>query len=287
VTSRDENHVERRSDIHDAAPGVHFTLEGFGPIIATAIHNGHDVRPSLLPNMSVSEAQRLRDEDPYTGRLTDVGDARLIVHTSRFEADMNRRREKAVYLAPDDAWGLDVWREPPDDVELEHSYALYDAFHEAMGEYFERLEQEHGAFVVLDLHSYNHMPDGPDGPPADPEKNPVVIVGTGNTDAERWRSLIDRFIADLRRFDTGGEPLDVRENVKFTGGDFTRWVHGCFPTSSCCLAVEFKKTFMDEWSGVLDEARLEVLRAALASAIPGVREELAARSGATPSGQGD
>ena len=232
--------------------------------------------------MNITEAQRLRDEDPHTGRLTVVGDAQLVVRTSRFEADMNRRRARAVYLTPDDAWGLQVWREQPGDDELEQSYALHDAFYEAMGEFFERLEKEHGAFVVLDLHSYNHMPDGPDGDPADPARNPVIIVGTGNTDGARWRTLIDRFIGDLTAFETGGEPLDVRENVKFTGGDFTRWVHGRFPTSSCCLAVEFKKTFMDEWSGVLDETRFEVLLSALASTIPGVRKELGARSGATP-----
>ncbi len=261
---------------------VHFSLDGFGPIVATAIHDGHAVRPSLLKIMNVTEAQRLRDEDPHTGRLTVVGDARLIVRTSRFEADMNRRRAKAVYLTPEDAWGLRVWREQPDELELERSYALHDAFYEAMEEFLARLEREYGAFVVLDLHSYNHMPDGPDGSPADPEHNPVVIVGTGNTDGERWRGLIDRFITDLSSYDTGGEPLDVRENVKFTGGDFTRWIHGRFPRSSCCLAVEFKKTFMDEWTGLLDDERFEVLRSALASTIPGVREELAARSDATP-----
>ena len=130
-----------------------------------------------------------------------------------------------------------------------------------------RVERQYGAFVVLDLHSYNYRREGPDGPPADPAGNPVVNVGTGNTDAVRWRALIDGFIDDLSAFDTGAEPLDVRENVKFTGGDFTRWVHGRFPTSSCCLAVEFKKTFMDEWSGVLDEKQLGQLLAALARSI--------------------
>ena len=232
--------------------------------------------------MNITEAQRLRDEDPHTGRLTAVGDAKLVVDTSRFEVDMNRRCARSVYLTPADAWGLEVWRDEPGDEELERSRAIHDAFYEAMGKFFERVEKEYGAFVVLDLHSYNHVPDGPDGDPADPVQNPVVIVGTGNTDGVRWRTLIERFIGDLAAFDTGTESLDVRENVKFTGGDFTRWVHGRFPTSSCCLTVEFKKTFMDEWSGALDETRFEVLLSALASAIPGVREELGARSGTTP-----
>ncbi len=252
------------------------SLTGFGPIVATAIHDGHAVRPSLLRLMNVTEAQRLRDEDPHTGRLTVVGDARLVVHTSRFEVDLNRTREKAVYLRPEDAWGLTVWREVPDRDELERSYAMHDAFYRRVEDLLSSVEAEHGGFVVLDLHSYNHMPDGPGGVPADPELNPVVNVGTGNTDAGRWRPLIDRFIADLAAFETGGEPLDVRENVKFSGGDFTRWVNERFPGSSCCLAVEFKKTFMDEWSGLLDERRFAILLRALTASLPGVREELAA-----------
>lgn len=258
-------------------PRQHFAIEGFGPVIATAIHDGHVVRPSLLDIMHVTEAERLRDEDPYTGRLVSVGDVRIVAHTSRFEVDLNRTPEKAVYLTPDDAWGLTVWRERPGDAELERSRAIHREFYTALEELLTRVEAEHGAFVVLDLHSYNHRREGPNGPPADPALNPVVNVGTANTDGKRWRSLIDRFIADLAAADTGGEPLDVRENVKFGGGDFTRWVHGRFPETSCCLAIEFKKTFMDEWTGTLDEARLEVLRGALAAALPGMREELAAR----------
>lgn len=257
-------------------PSPHFTLEGFGPIVATAIHDGHAVRSSLLDTMYITEADRLREEDPYTGRLTVVGDARLVVGTSRFEVDVNRSREKAVYLTPDDAWGLTVWGEPPGDVELARSLELYDDFYRTMEELLTRVEREHGAFVVLDLHSYNHMREGSRGAPADPAANPVIIVGTGNTDSARWRGLIDRFIGDLSGHDTGGEPLDVRENVKFTGGHFTRWVHERFPESSCCLAVEFKKTFMDEWSGALDGARVDLLLAALKSSIPGMRERLKA-----------
>ncbi|MCD4690356.1 N-formylglutamate amidohydrolase [bacterium] len=244
--------------------------------MATAIHDGHAVRFSLLDSMVVSEAERLRDEDPHTAELAMVGDVRVVVATSRFEVDLNRSREKAVYRTPEDAWGLDVWRRPPEGEELALSLAAYDAFYAAMADLLSRIQREHGAFILLDLHSYNHMRGGPNDEPADPATNPVINVGTGNTDRSRWSELIDRFIGDLAAFDTGGESLDVRENVKFRGGHFTRWVHERFPDSSCCLAIEFKKTFMDEWTGRLDETRLDVLREALASTLPGVRKDLSA-----------
>jgi hypothetical protein len=253
-----------------------FTIAGLGPIVATAIHDGHAVRPELLSIMKINEADRLREEDPFTGLWTDVGDVRVIVERSRFEVDVNRPREKAVYLASGDAWGLDVWATRPSSAELSVSLAHYDAFYSSMNALFVRLEREFGAFVVLDLHTYNHMRLGRDGPADDPRGNPEVNVGTGNTDRERWASLIERFMGELAGFDFGGRHLDVRENVKFTGGHFSRWIHSRFPRTSCVLAIEFKKFFMDEWTGTPDRAMLSLIREALKTTIPGLREELSA-----------
>jgi hypothetical protein len=48
-----------------------------------------------------------------------------------------------------------------------------------------------------------------------------------------------------------------------------------FPDSACVLAIEFKKIFMDEWTGEPDMDRIRTLRNALAGTIPGLLEELA------------
>ena len=40
------------------------------------------------------------------------------------------------------------------------------------------------------------------------------------------------------------------------------------------LALEFKKTFMDEWTGAADGARIEELARALAGTVPRVEESL-------------
>ncbi len=253
-----------------------FTTTGLGPIVVTAIHDGHAVRPELLSIMEIDEADRLKEEDPFTGLWTDVGDVRVIVKRSRFEVDVNRLREKAVYLTSQDAWGLEVWATPPSPAELRVSLEHYDAFYSSMGALFSKLEREFGAFVVLDLHTYNHIRSGPGGPADDPRGAPEVNVGTGNTDREHWASLIERFMNELSGFDFGGRHLDVRENVKFTGGHFSRWIHDRFPKTSCVLAIEFKKFFMDEWTGKPDRAMLSLIREALKATIPGLREGIGA-----------
>ncbi len=259
-------------ELDSTSPPNGFTVAGQGPIVATAIHDGHAVRPELLSIMKIDEADRLREEDPFTGLWTDVGDVRVIVERSRFEVDVNRPREKAVYLTSRDAWGLEVWATPPSPAELRVSLEHYDAFYSSMDTLLSRLEREFGTFVVLDLHTYNHMRLSKDGPAADPHGNPEVNVGTGNTDRERWAPLIERFMSDLSGFDFGGGHLDVRENVKFTGGHFSRWIHGRFPKTSCVLAIEFKKFFMDEWTGKPDRAMLSLIQEALKATIPGLRE---------------
>jgi N-formylglutamate deformylase len=201
---------------------------------------------------------------------------RLIALRSRFEVDLNRPRERAVYRGPADAWGLEVWRRPPPDDLVARSLAGFDAFYAALEGVLREREQRHGRFVVLDVHSYNHRREGVAGPAADSADNPEINVGTGTIDRSRWGRLIDRFCADLRALDLGGRRLDVRENVKFQGGAMSAWVHRTFPTTGCALALEFKKSFMDEWSGRVDDEQLAALSRALAATLPGLVESLGA-----------
>src|SRR5919198_3921569 len=93
------------------AAGVPWTIvEDGGPLIACAIHAGYQVRSEALRHMALRRRQRFVEEDPFTDQLTAVAGSALVVHRSRFEVDMNRARERAVYRAPGDAWGLTVWR---------------------------------------------------------------------------------------------------------------------------------------------------------------------------------
>ena len=98
-------------------------------VIATAIHAGHELRPEVLARTALDDATRLREEDPFTDLLTAIGGATVVAHRSRFEVDLNRPRQQAVYRVPDDAWGLELWTETPPDTELERSLASYDEFY--------------------------------------------------------------------------------------------------------------------------------------------------------------
>jgi len=262
------------------AAGNPWTIEeGGGPVVACAIHAGSDVRAEVLRHMAVRRPQRVYEEDPYTDQLTAVAGTSVVVHRSRFEFDLNRSRERAVYRTPGDAWGLPVWREALPAAVRQRSLRLYDRFYAELAAVLARAGAGGRPFLVIDLHSYNHRRGGLGAPPADPAANPEINLGTGSLDRDRWGRLAERFAADLRTVDVGGRPFDVRENVRFRGGHLSRWIHATFPGQGCCLAVEVKKFFMDEHTGVIDEPVWAAVQEALTAAIPGVVDELEAVDG--------
>jgi len=110
------------------------------------------------------------------------------------------------------------------------------------------------------------------------EGNPEVNVGTGTVDRARFGGLIERFVEELRETWVLGHRLDVRENVRFQGGHFPQWLHAVYPGRACALAIEFKKTFMDEWTGVVDDDHLGQLGDALRNALPTLERGLMERS---------
>jgi N-formylglutamate amidohydrolase len=248
--------------------------EGDGPLVAAAVHNGHAVRLEVEEALALAPAQRLREEDPFTGDWTEIAPTKIVGLRSRFEVDLNRPLDKAVYLKPEDAWGLDVWKNGPAPTLVDRSLAEYDAFYAEMADVLDRKARQHGRFVVFDLHSYNHRRKGPDAEPDDPHLNPDVNVGTGTLDHDRWGHVVDAFIEALRGVDFMGRKLDVRENIKFFGGHLSRWVHSTYPESGCTLAIEFKKFFMDEWTGEPNREALRAIEKALRETIPPVLEAL-------------
>jgi hypothetical protein len=242
---------------------------GYSPILGTAIHNGHKVRGDVEALMALSGSDRLREEDPFTEFVIRDLSNRIIFHRSRFEVDLNRPREAAVYLSPGQAWGMDIWKENPPPATVEQSLAIHDAYYAMLSQVLRDIEGRHGSFVVLDIHSYNHRRDGPDAPPSVPETAPDINIGTFSMNRERWAHVVDPFMEALRQFDFRGRWMDVRENIAFQGkGEQTRFIHENFPKTGCAIAVELKKFFMDEWTCVPDRQALVAMRTMLRSTLP-------------------
>jgi N-formylglutamate deformylase len=235
---------------------------GAGPLIATAIHDGHAIRDDLRDSIVLSEAERFREEDPFTARWISICPTSIVAVSSRFQVDLNRPREASVYRTPREAWGLTVYGRPLPDALLARAFAEHDAFYARLARICDDKVQRYGRFLLFDLHSYNYRRQGR-GQPEAPWLCPDVNLGTGSVPPGRSREAIERWLAALREIRVGGRGLDVRENVRFRGGYLPHWVHARYPATGLALAIEVKKFFMDEWTGLPDEALITETRDAL------------------------
>ena len=96
-------------------------------------------------------------------------------------------------------------------------------------------------------------------------------------DRARWAHVVDPFMESLRSFSFRGRPMDVRENIAFEGrGEQTRFVHANFPETGCAIAIEFKKFFMDEWTGEPDPEALGSMRRMITASLPVLLDALRA-----------
>ena len=234
---------------------------GDGPIVATAIHDGHGLREEVRKAMALGDAARLREEDPFTGRAVEGVANHVIACRSRFEFDLNRGAEDAVYRTPEQSWGLNVWKDEPAEDFVARSLSIHAAFYRMMAGLLDDIAARHERFVLLDVHSYNHRRDGPDAAPTPQAEAPDINIGTFSMPRASWAPVLEPVMAAMAAHDFNGRRLDVRENVAFQGkGELTRFVHERYPGRGCAIAVEFKKFYMDEWTGAPHPAELPAMR---------------------------
>ena len=239
------------------------------PLLAIAIHDGHYIREEVAPYLYIGEYDRLREEDPNTGYFTGITGNRIIVNTSRFEVDVNRPRESAVYRTPKESWGIKVWKDDVPEHIWNDALKGYDQFYSLLKKIVEELIDVWGYVIVYDIHSYNYRRKGPYYEESLFE-NPEINVGTGSLDRNLWGALVDYFMIKIQDHNYLGRHLYVDENVKFRGGYLASWIHKNYPAQSCVLAIELKKIFMDEWTGAADIYQMRTLKDALFETIPGV-----------------
>ncbi|WP_262246584.1 N-formylglutamate amidohydrolase [Parapedobacter soli] len=251
---------------------VYHVHKAHSPIIGTAIHDGHLIATPLLSYMHLQEHERFREEDPYTAYMAGVSASRILVETSRFQVDLNRRREEAIYRRPADAWGLSVWEPMLPEVIINQLLADYDRFYADVGQLLQWTIARFGKFVVLDIHSYNHRRETPLAV-ASIGENPEVNIGTGHNH-EKWKWLGQQLTRFLAHHQIDGMFIDVRENVKFKGGGFSEWINRNYGEYGCVLSLEFKKTFMDEWTGRVNIGHLNKLKSILGGCIPFLWDKL-------------
>jgi hypothetical protein len=242
-----------------------YNIDFSEPILYTAIHAGHGIPDDIVKKIGISEIDRLREEDPYTQRFICDKNNHIIQLSSRFYYDINRARENAIYQRPEQCWGLPIYPTAKlTTAEIELAYQKYNRFYENLEIIVESFLKIHQKLFVWDVHSYNHRRNG-DGEAFDSdEENPEIILGTNNSKymSPKWIPFVNeiqktmssaKFFGDFKNRSLLQKNLDVRVDVKFPGGYLSQWLNSRYGDRVCCIAIEFKKIWMNEWTGVVDE----------------------------------
>ncbi|MFD0964198.1 N-formylglutamate amidohydrolase [Pseudofulvibacter geojedonensis] len=235
--------IENRECFVAVVDDYSFTLkiDKYEPYVCGAVHDGHQFRKALWNNCKHSEYDRWYEEDPCTKEMVDEHPIVIAGCDSRFEYDLNRSPESAVYT---DAWGKKLWKNPLSEKEKKISLLKHSNFYKVVYKLISVLEQIHGKCVVYDIHSYNWK--------RWERKVPTWNLGTANIDQDRFVEEIENWRQSLSEINLPNEIIsDAKINDTFQGnGYFLKYITQNFK-NTLVLATEIKKIYCDELSQVI------------------------------------
>ncbi len=230
----------------------------YAPYICGAVHDGHQFRKSLWENCLHSEYDRWYEEDPCTKEMVQSLPIVLAGCDSRFEYDLNRAPETAIYT---DAWGKQLWKDPLPNDERNLSLKKHNNFYELVSALVHKIETKYGKALVFDMHSYNWK--------RWEREVPVWNLGTKNIDTDRFGELASSWSQKLRQLQLpNGIQSTSKINDTFQGnGYFLKYITQNF-TNTLVLATEISKIYCDEYTGVLYPEVVRAVEEQLKELIP-------------------
>ena len=238
--------------------GFTIAIEKFVPFVCTAIHNGSNMNGKLKENCLLDKKERWNEEDPLTGDFIESLPIRIIANDSRYEYDLNRQEDDAIY---DVAWGKRVWKKELSSVEKDGSIKRHRDFYVVLKELVNRIEKKFGACIVYDLHSYNYNRD------IIHEEYPVFNLGTETVNKKKYSRYVTRFMQELRKIEFESIENRVAENEVFFGRGYLAKFINQFFSNTLVLPLEVKKIYCDENSGDIYPGVVDTISEGLKKAI--------------------
>jgi N-formylglutamate amidohydrolase len=258
---------ELREDLYSGLFPIHgisslgsaeFHLRAPAHYLGVALHSGGRVREELVGVMAVTPEERFREEDPFTELFIQDFPLQLIGRDSRFEYDLNREPDRCIYAHNRKKWGLTVWNRELTQKEKELNLTRFREFHVILDMLVEYVTGIGTPAVLFDMHSFCYQrkkkmlwfEDA----------GPEINLGTRFINREYFAPLVDRFLEGISGMMIDGYPVRVRENVLFPGGYLTRKYAASHNREILVLAIEFKKLFMDEVTGIFNSEKFHILK---------------------------
>ncbi len=263
--------IERQEAFEAVAEDYSFSLkiDSYAPYICAAVHDGHQFRKSLWENCTHTEYERWYEEDPCTREMVQDHPIVIAGRDSRFEYDLNRAPEAAVYT---DAWGKTLWKVPLPDTERELSLKKHNNFYRVVRALVGQIEKIHGTALVFDMHSYNYR--------RWEREVPVWNLGTANIDEKRFGALAESWRRQLGEMNLpNGIVSTSKINDTFQGnGYFLKYITHTFE-NTLVLATEISKIYCDELSGMIYPEVVRSVASYFMDAMPRQVDEFLSKKG--------
>ena len=237
------NRIENEVVFEAVSNDYSFTIkiEEYVHYACAAVHNGHQFRKELWKNCLHTEYERWFEEDPATKEMIRSNPIVIAGCDSRFEYDLNRAPETAVY---DDAWGKQLWKNPlPDNKKLK-SLEKHANFYKVVSALMSKLEEKFKVCIVYDMHSYNWK--------RWTREVPTWNLGTANVDNNRFGNEIEswRTILEKTPLPNNIKSTSLINNTFQGNGYFLKYITQNFK-NTLVLATEIAKIYCDELTQIM------------------------------------
>ncbi len=220
--------------------GFTIIIEKYVPFICVAIHNGCDIKESLIDKCLLDKKARWSEEDPLTGDFIESLPIRIIANDSRYEYDLNRQEDEAIY---DVAWGKPVWKQKLSAEEKAQSIKQHREFYTVLKALVKKIEEKFQASIIYDIHSYNYKRSDVH------EEYPVFNLGTEQVNKNKYSKYVNRLVKELSKIEFEDIENRVAENEVFFGrGYLASFIAETFD-NTVVLPLEVKKIYCDENNG--------------------------------------
>lgn len=225
-------------------------IDKYVPYACAAVHDGHQFRKELWKNCIHTEYERWYEEDPATKEMVRVHPIVIAGKDSRFEYDLNREPERAIY---EDAWGKQLWYNPLSAKMKEKSLKKHANFYKVVYVLIAKLEEKFGFCVAYDMHSYNWKRWN--------REVPTWNLGTTNVDSNRFEATIESWRAILEKMPLpNGIQSTSKINDTFQGnGYFLKFITKNF-NNTLVLATEVAKIYCDELEQIMYPEVIKAIR---------------------------
>ncbi|CAM3585577.1 flavohemoglobin expression-modulating QEGLA motif protein [Parendozoicomonas haliclonae] len=237
--------ISRRETFEGCLDGsLHIKIQDYVPFLATAVHAGHNLRSELIKKCALTEEERIYGEDLFTDELISAFPITLSVLDSRYEYDLNRAPEQAVYH---EAWGKMVWRRPLTERQKQASLEKHARYYRILKALLGTLNSIYGNSFLLDLHTYNYKRlttlD------SFSETIPVFNIGTWRMNTSRWGSTLAAFESRLCGITLPNLRTTVAQDQVFQGKGYQAAFCRKHARDTLVLPLDVAKVYMDEETG--------------------------------------